>query len=200
MEQGIQIGTVLQMDKIDLMLTQYPDVWKTRSAVFTWIKGIIRRGWNTAPQKLILIKKLRKQIPNPNPKGKKPTVWGAECQICNQLHVLSNMQVDHKDGETAKLTELQNIQSCTEKLLCVLEEDLRLICKGCHSTHSLSQRLHITFEAAKLEQRVIEFKKLKATDQTIALAAQGITSTIKTAALRVMAYRDVLKMKGNNEV
>lgn len=182
-------------DKIDEILLQYPHVWKTRSAVFSWIKGGIRRLWNHAPQKLDLIKKHRKQIPNPNVNGKKPTVFGATCAICGVDTPLKDCQVDHVVEETASLTKIEDIQSCAEKLLLVTENDLRILCSSCHSVVSLSQRLGITFEEAQLEQKVIAFKKMKANAQFSFLTSLGIDSIMPTSAKRVEQYRNYIKEK-----
>ena len=188
-------------DKVDLIVEQYPEIWKTRSAFFAFIKGVLRRGWNHAPQKLILLKKLRKQIPNPNPKGNKLTVWGAECSVCSGTFPLKEIQVDHLLEETAHLTEIEHIQSCAEKLLLVVEDDLRLVCKGCHSIISLAQKLGMTFDEAAMEKKVIAFKKLSATEQRNVLQNEAkcetISSTIKG---RTEQYRQWLIEKEKQNV
>ena len=184
----------MSKDKVDLIIEQYPEVWKTRSAFFSYIKGVIRRGWNHAPQKLILLKKLRKQIPNPNLKGNKPTVWGAECSVCNNLFPLKDIQVDHLLDETAHLTGIEHIQSCAEKLLLVVEDDLRLVCKGCHEIISLSQKKGITFAEAAIEKQVIAFSKLSAVEQRNVLQNEVKCETIvSTTKGRAEQYRIWLK-------
>ncbi len=96
------------MDKVDRIIEENSDVWKSRSAFFSFIKGIIRKGWSRHAVKIKLLKKHRKQIPNPNPKGNRPTVWGATCSICNNTHVLSSIEVDHIMEDTASLTKLSD--------------------------------------------------------------------------------------------
>lgn len=188
------------MDKVDRIIQENSDVWKSRSSFFSFMKGLFRKGWSRHPVKIKLLKKLRKQIPNPNPKGKKETIWGAECSICHETHILSNIEVDHKLEDTATLTKLSDIQSCVEKLLVVLEEDLRLVCKQCHSVLTLSQRNGITFAEAQLEQKVIAFRKLNATQQKETLTSLGIDSImLSTAAKRVDTYRNYLKGENNVE-
>lgn len=162
------------MDKVDLIVKQYPHIWKTRAAFFSFIKGVIRRGWNRHPVKISMLNKHRKQIPNPNPRGNKPTVWGADCTICGNAFVMKDVEVDHIVDEVASLTKLEDIQSCVEMLLVVSEEDLRPVCKGCHSIVSLSQRLGCTFEEAKVRQQVIAFGKLSTEDQTAKLKSLSL--------------------------
>lgn len=189
---------IITMDKVDEMVAMYPHIWKTRSAVFSWIKGGIRRLWNHSPVKLDLLKKQRRQIPNPNVNGKKPTVWGATCAICGKDTPLKDCQIDHVVEETASLTKIEDIQSCAEKLLLVTENDLRILCSDCHSVVSLSQRLGITFEQALLEKEVIAFKKLNAEQQKKRLTELGIDCIMfPTMAKRVDAYRNFLKENTN---
>lgn len=185
------------VDKVDQIVEMYPHIWKTRSAVFSWIKGGIRRLWNHSPVKLDLIKKKRKQIPNPNVNGKKPTVWGATCAICGNDYPLKNCQVDHVVEETASLTKIEDIQSCTEKLLLVTEDDLRVLCSDCHSVVTLSQRLGVSFAEAQLEQKVILFRKMNAKQQCEALTSLGISDIMSSSAKRVIQYRDFLKENRN---
>lgn len=187
-------------DKVDQIIEQYPDVWKTRSAFFSYIKGVIRKGWNTCPQKVKLIKKLRKQIDNPNPRGNKATVWGATCEICGKDFVLKDLQVDHRSDETAKLTEIGHVQSCVEKLLMVVEDDLRLICKDCHGAHTLAQKEGISFEDALIEkQLVIPFKKLSAKAKRDKLKEHGVKSDKMSVQLCVDLYRQIMKEMVENE-
>ncbi len=77
----------------------YPHVWKTESAFMSWVRGGIRKGlWNTNPVKLEFIKNNRKLIDNPNPKGKKAQVFGANCSLCHKDKPQKDIQVDHIEG------------------------------------------------------------------------------------------------------
>ena len=184
-------------EKVDEIVKKYPHVWKTRSAFWQTIKGIIRRGWNRAPQKIEYIKKKRKQIANPNPKGNRPTVWGAECELCHNEFVLKDMEVDHLVEEPAKLTCYDDIATCVAKLLIITEKDLRLICKECHRIVSHSQKKGMTFEEAKQDLQVIAFKKLKTDEQKKVLTELGIDVTmLSTVSKRVEAYRDQVNHRG----
>lgn len=182
------------MDKIDSIVTKYPYIWKTRAAFFSFVKGILRKGWNHHPAKIEYINSHREQIPNPNPKGKKPTVWGGTCEVCGGKFPSSEMEVDHILEETAKLTKLEDIQLCAEKLLVVEDTDLRWICKGCHAANTLAQKLGISFQEALVEKKVIAFKKLSSVEQIKVLTEEvKLASIPSNAAKRVDAYRKFLK-------
>jgi len=182
------------MDKVDRIISENKEIWKSKAMFFSFLKGLFRRGWSRHPVKIKLLKKHRVQIPNPNPKGKKPTVWGAKCSVCNRLFPMNMLEVDHVLEDTASLTKLSDVQTCVEKLLVIVEDDLRIICKNDHATATLSQRLGITLVEAKIEQQVIAFRKLNAEQQKKELTDLAIPSImLSTAAKRVSAYRGYLK-------
>lgn len=146
--------------------------WKNSVAFFTYLRGCLRKAWSNNPIKHNLIKKKRKQIPNPNPKGKRATVYGFTCELCNNDFVLSQGQVDHINP-AGSLQKTEDIQGFVERLLYVTEDDLRLICKGCNSALALADKQGISFESALVEKAVIAIIKSK-TDKNW-LNDRGIT-------------------------
>lgn len=134
--------------------------WKNSTAFFTFLRGCLRKAWSRHPTKLNLIKKLRKQIPNPNPRGNKPTVWGAECAMCGGDFILKDIQVDHITP-AGELNKTEDIQGFVERLLYVTEADLRLVCKGCNSALAYSDKHKITFEQALIQKQIIALQKEK---------------------------------------
>lgn len=147
--------------------------WKTSSSYFSWLRGGLRRVWNKHPHKLNLIKKHRRQIPNPNPKGNRPTVWGGDCSMCGGEFVERLLQVDHIEP-AGSLTKVEDIQGFVERLLVVTEDSLRVVCVECNTALSLSERLGITYEEALVERKVIEVSKLKADKQREWLIERGV--------------------------
>lgn len=178
----------------------YPQIWKSEAAFMSWLRGGIRGGlWNKHPVKLEFIKKNRIQIPNPNPKGKKPTVWGGVCALTGETHILSNLQVDHKKGNHS-LQSLDDVQSFIEAMVLVTDEDLQLVSKEAHKIKSHSERMGMTFEEAQLEKQVIAFSKLSVKEQIKLLTEKldsSIINSLSNAAKRKSAYRDILKGEMN---
>lgn len=134
--------------------------WKNSVAFFTYLRGCLRKAWSNNPIKHNLIKKKRKQIPNPNPKGKKQTVWGFDCEICGGEFVMSSCQVDHV-VPAGSLQKTEDIQGFVERLLYVVEDDLRLVCKGCNLTLAFAEKKGISFEQAVIEKEAIAICKAK---------------------------------------
>jgi hypothetical protein len=178
----------------------YPHIWKTESAFMSWLRGGIRGGlWNKHPVKLEFIKKNRIQIPNPNPKGKKPTVWGAVCSLTGEIVPINQIQVDHKVGNHS-LRSLDDIQSFIESIVLVTDEDLQLVSKDAHTVKSYAERKGITFEEAIIEKKVIAFGKLPVEEQKSFLTAMYGNDRItflSNKSKRLEAYRNHLKEKAN---
>ena len=174
---------------------QVPNIWKTESAYWTWMKGVFRHGWNHHPVKIEYIKKYRKLIPNPNKKGKKQEVWGMTCEICKKDFIQSEIQIDHKKGST-RLTEQAHIQGCVEHLLMVVFDDLRAVCKDCHGVITHMERYNLTREDAILSKEIIRFKKLSVKEQTsilTSLCGKDKIDILTNAAKRAEAYKNYLQ-------
>jgi hypothetical protein len=128
--------------------------WKTESAWWGYLRGCLRKAWSRNPIKLNLLKSKRKQIPNPNPRGKKDTVWGFDCPLCDNTYVMADGEVDHIVG-AGSLKSVDDIQGFVERLLFVTEDDLRLICKPCHRAITYAEKSGMSFDDAKVEKEAI---------------------------------------------
>lgn len=134
--------------------------WKNKTEWMTFLRGCLRSAWSKHPTKHNVIKKSRKRIPNPNPKGRVATVWGFTCPLCGDTFPTSEGQVDHI-VPAGSLLEKEDIQGFVERLLWVVEEDLRLICKGCNSALAYADKQGIPFAEAKAIKEAIKIIKEK---------------------------------------
>ncbi len=140
--------------------------WPKSVNWFTYLRGCLRKAWSNNPIKIILINKKRRQIPNPNPKGKKETVWGFDCEMCNGVFTMSECQVDHK-VPAGKLSSIEDIQGFVERLLFVTEDDLRLVCKSCNNALALAEKQGITYEEAVKQKQIISILNQKKEKEVI---------------------------------
>lgn len=165
-------------EKIKKILSENKDIWKTESAYFSYLRGCIRLAWNKNPVKLKLLKKIKKQIPNPNygkPRNNKPTVFGGTCEICKDDFPMKFLEVDHKDGGVYSLKKVEDIQDFFVNICIVCEDDLRVVCKDCHSCLSYSAKNNCSFEEARIQKEFIEIKKQKkVVDKLISLGVNSI--------------------------
>ena len=149
-------------NKIKQIIEENPDVWRTTPSFFSWVRGGIRRGlWEKHPVKLKYKNKHRRQITNPNPKGKKPTVWGGTCDICQNEFIESLLQVDHIHGGAFTLKAFDDISIFIENISLVTESDLRLVCKDCNYTLSYAQKYNVSLDEAYIRRFVASIEKDK---------------------------------------
>ncbi|QVW53883.1 HNH endonuclease [Acinetobacter phage TaPaz] len=163
-------------EKIDEIIERYPEFWKTKSSYMSYIRGGVRQGlWNRNKIKLLKIKNNRVQIPNPNPKGKKETVWGGECEVCKNLFPTASLQVDHIRDKGSSLKNFSDVSKFIEDMILITEDDLRIVCKSCHEIISHSQKKDCSFEEARVQKEFIEIKKQKkVVDKLISLGVNSI--------------------------
>lgn len=155
--------------------------WKTPVQFFTYLRGCLRSAWSRNPCKHNLIKKKRYQIENPNKNGKKPTVWGAECDMCGKEYPISQIQVDHINP-AGSLQKREDIQGFVERLLFVTENDLRLVCKHCNSALAYADKHGVNYEVALCIKEAIRICKEK--KDLIFLEERGIIPATSQAKRR----------------
>lgn len=132
--------------------------WKSESAFWGWVRGVLRKGWSKHPVKLEYIKQHRKRIRNPNPKGKVAEVWGMTCQQCKRDVVQSDIEIDHT-GNNASFTGLHDVESYVKHLFLVDFTSLESCCKACHSIRSNAQNKGMTFEESRKDKWIIDLLK-----------------------------------------
>lgn len=183
------------VDKVSKIVEDNPDVWKTRAKFFQWLKGVIRKGWNKHPVKLKLLKDTTKDIPNTNPKSvaRFPTVKGNVCSVCGGLFPQGQCEVDHVIEQPARLSCLEDVQECVEKLLVICKDDLRVVCKECHKIISHQQLKGVSFEAAKINKRVIALMKDKKERDKLLKEHGYKGSIVSNDSKRRKALTDILK-------
>lgn len=186
--------------KLEKLLQENKEIWKTESAFLSYIRGGVRKAlWNRHPSKTKLINSKRVQIPNPNPRGNKATVWGGECDICKKLFVSAELQVDHIRESGSQLKNISDIQQFIEDIVIVTQDELRWVCINCHSVVSHSQKRGISFEQAKIEKHVISLdKENKVVDILTGLNINYIPST--KAKRKALLLEILLKDLENKDV
>ena len=124
---------------------------------YVWLRQGLRslsRKWPPVFQCLAAAKR-------PAPPGSPPTHKVAYlCAICGRLNPAKNICVDHRKP-AGSLLKGEDIQGFVETLFCGLD-NLQAICKDtCHRYKTMSERLGISFEDAKIECAVIDMLKDK---------------------------------------
>lgn len=150
--------------------------WKTESAYWSWVRGVLREGWSKHPVKIEFINKYRKQVPNPNPDGRKPTVWGMTCNNCKKdfpnnidkkvknkildkygIKVVT-IEINHKNAASS-LKSKKDLGNFASKLLYVTFDDLEPLCKPCHDIYSYMEKNNVTYKEAVIVKQAISICK-----------------------------------------
>lgn len=173
---------------------QVPGVpWKSESAFWQWVRGVLRKGWSKHPVKLEYIKQHRKRIANPKPSKRFPEVWGMTCAKCGKDHVQTNIEIDHISDEAGKFTCLDDVKAYVSHLFLIDFESIRAVCKDCHKAISYAQKEGISFEEALLQKRVIEICKDKQKVLDFCQSHGYDTSTLTNAKTRREAVEAILR-------
>ena len=169
--------------------------WKTESAFYGWIRGILRKGWSRHPVKLEYIKQNRKRIPNPNVNGRVSEVWGMTCQQCGNDFVQSQIEIDHLNPASS-LRCKEDIQGFVERLLFITFDDIEAVCLECHAIRTFSQKQGISFEEASMEKIALDLIKKKMDKDW--LDAHGITPQSSAEKRRIQIV-ELLKEEKKDE-
>lgn len=171
--------------------------WKSEAAFWSWVRGVLRKGWSKHPVKLEYIKQNRQRIVNPSVKSRTrfPKVWGMQCAICNQEHVQTNIEIDHV-GQEGHFRGLSDAEAYIAHLFLVDFDNLRALCKPCHKVVSYSQRTGTSFDEAALSKKVIEICKKEPKELLAYLASYGYNgNSVSNATKRKALVTQILKEK-----
>ena len=184
--------------KLQQMLEKYPHIWKTKASLMSYLRGGLRRScWMKHPVKLEFIKNNRERIPNPNPRGKVPEVWGGRCNVCKDLFVQSKLAVDHVREFSASLKDIKDIQTFVELISIVTEDDLQFVCKDCHDNISYSQKQGCSFEEARVrKQHILIGKERRILEE---LELRGVLDSPRTKVAQNALLLELMLKEINSE-
>jgi hypothetical protein len=121
------------------------------------VRSAIRQAWMKSPTKLAYLYQHTEADMDNNTRTK----WKVRCEICGEHFKVNEVEIDHIRGNHS-FTRVEDFEDYFNNILMVGFDDLQVLCKdGCHAIKTLSERLGITFEEAKVEKEVIEICKTK---------------------------------------
>jgi glutaredoxin len=150
----------------------YPEIWKSKSAYYTWLRGQIRMMWMHYPAK-IKWKQSQAFKPPESYTGRAKKL--GTCHYCKEDFGISSLEVDHVQ-QAGSCNSWENATDFMYKLLDC-NDNWVLACKPCHKAKSLSERSGISFDDAVIQKKVIAYEKETDTEQVIAfLKENGYTT------------------------
>lgn len=135
----------------------YPNIWKNKSAFYTWLRGCLRNAvWNKSPIKIIF----KNENCSPPPEGYTGKAKsGTCCALSGEWEGKSKLEVDHIEGNVSLLEEQDIIEFI--KHLIPPPNSLQLVTKEAHKIKSYAEKQGITYEQATAEKTAISIIKEK---------------------------------------
>lgn len=169
-------------------------IWKTQSAYFTWVRGVLREGWQKYPIKANFKNSVcRKITPIEKDSGRYhgSTKYLGQCAYCGEWFPKSKLQVDHiKDSESG-CKDYESAQQFMWHCLAAPSENLCLACVPCHKIKTYAERQGISFEQAAYAKYMIAVKKLSREEQIVDLFEKGYSKEqVREASSRLECYEE----------
>ena len=160
--------------------------------VLSVVRGAIRSAWMKSDVKLAYL--YMNTIPDMDDKTR--TKWLARCEMCGELFKLTDVEIDHRNGNHS-FTRVEDFENYFNNILMVGFDDLSILCKEDHAVKTLSESLGISIEESRIEKKVIAICKQSAKVIDAFLAENGVTGYARNKDARRDAVRNVLKDKEN---
>lgn len=139
---------------------EYPELWPTEAAFWTYIRGALRRGlWEKSPIKLSY-KNASCEKPPEGYTGRAKS--GVNCALTGVWIGKSKLEVDHMEGHKSLLSWEDVLPFILH--LVPPKGSLQLVDKEAHKIKSYSERMGISFELALVTKQAIAIQKVKGYD------------------------------------
>lgn len=163
--------------------------WKSQSSYFVWLRGGLRRLWTRNPVSTGYKNAMcRKAVPEDG--FSKRVKFVGLCERCRKWHAKSSLEVDHIEP-AGSLSSWEDVEGFVRRLLGASSESLRLLCKPCHGVVTAAERFQCSEEEAVIRKRVIQFSKLPAAEQRLALTKLGLPEGRNAAERRAIYYTHI---------
>jgi len=117
--------------------------------------------------------------------------------MCKEWQLGKNCQVDHFPIDAGSIPNIEAVGTFANNLFCEVD-NLRCLCKTCHSQYTLSQRKGISLEQAALEKQVTELSKLSVAKQLAWLASKGVVGEKTSNAVKRKA--EIMKILKGEQI
>ena len=128
----------------------------TESQYLGWIRSALRSKSLRWLPRTKAIEASRRPYKGPNKQQK----WECQCALCSLWFKQKDICVDHFPIAAGSIKSVADIGPFANNLFCEVD-NLRVLCYACHDTHTLSEKLGISFTEAVVEQEIISICKKK---------------------------------------
>lgn len=151
----------------------------TESQFLAWIRSALRSKWLRWPVRAEVLRSAQMPYVGPNARRK----FSYLCALCKGLFAQKDVEVDHFPKNAGSILSVQDIGQFASNLYCEAD-NLRVLCKNCHKTHTLSEKKGIDFQVAAIERRATEFLKQGTQIVVDYCLAKGYNGSLRNAKKR----------------
>lgn len=166
---------------------EHPELWKTESQFWTYLRGCIRRGiWEKSPIKLSF-KNNDCELPPKGYQGRAKS--GQYCALSGKWEGKSKLEVDHIEGNVS-LSSWDDVIPFIQHMIPE-KGTLQLVTKEAHKIKSHQEKQGFqTFEEAACDKEAIQICK---GDEKVWLLSRGIEPESNAKLRREQVFKQLLK-------
>ena len=165
---------------------KYGNGTMTEAQYLSWIRSALRSRWLRWLPRAEALKQAQVPYVGENTRRK----YSYRCAICSELFSQKDCEVDHHPHDAGSIRSLDDIGPFVGRLFCEID-NLRVLCKKCHSVYTYAQKQGINFEQALVEKKVIETLKDKKKTLDLCTKMGYNTSTLTNEAKRRAALQEI---------
>jgi hypothetical protein len=163
----------------------------TESQWLAWVRSALRSKWLRWKPRADALRAAQEPYKGENKRQK----FAYRCAMCNNLFSQKDVEVDHFPRDAGSILSVDDIGEFCNNLFCETD-NLRVVCKPCHSVYTLSKRNGISLEEARLQKSITEFMKKSKTEVVAFCKDFGYNDvSLSNAAKRREAVESILREK-----
>lgn len=125
--------------------------------VVSVVRSAIRSAWMKSDVKLAYL--YMNTIPDMDDSTR--TKWLCRCEMCGELFKLTDVEIDHKQGNHS-FTKVEDFENYFNNILMVGFDDLQILCKdNCHAQKTYMERYGVSWEEAGYQKIAVSLIKKK---------------------------------------
>lgn len=140
----------------------------TESQWLAWVRSALRSKWLRWKPRSDALKAAQVAYKGDN----KRRQYSYKCAICNELFAQKEVEVDHYPRDAGSILSVEDIGNFCNNLFCETD-NLRVLCKNCHAIYTLSRRMNISFDEAKVVKEALAFIKNNNKKEILAFLQQS---------------------------
>lgn len=166
----------------------------TEAQYLAFVRSALRSKWLRWIPRSEALRAAKRPYKGPN----KRQQYEYACAICTKCFGAKEVEVDHYPKDAGSILKIEDVGQFCSNLFCETD-NLRVVCKPCHSVYTHAQKQGISFAHAEVEKKVIEFCKQDSSVVVKFLAEAGYNGAAVSNATKRRALVEALFKERLNE-